>query len=981
MNMEQDSSSLELVRGFAAGRSLRPGPAQEPLQTEFLDSERRFYRSYPWCLNIFPTIRETVQHLRDELTRLDQMDEDWQHAEVMTNVFLLSSAIKDTVDDYLLGDNYDFSKATAVVPWATPVVRLFEKLLAASRKIRSLRARRVRQWRENWDAAVEDFLGFFVATARPNRYALSPAIGRLAALLLTELPTEVQRRRPNVPAAFRSQDLTHFDILRLGEAFVRAFPQREHPVLVVGIRTAGSYFAPLLQAYLRAQGYLHLDCVTIRPKNGIAPWEHERLVRGANRGAFALVLDEPANTGSTLAKGVDLLRRAGIAASKIIGLFPVHPSRRDWQAGHEFLPLSGIRILPLEPEQWFKHQLLQPSAVTRLVEEYFSRRGYAEIKVAVGTTAGQLNAQLQRRSEEKFHTRLKRIFEVQLRTHAGQAETRYILAKGVGWGWLGYHAFIASEELSSFVPPVLGLRDGILYTEWLLQDTSAAARPDRDMLLHSVASYMAARVRGMNLGSDPAPDLARDNRHRGFELLAQVLSKAYGWKLAAVLKRARIRHEVSRHACPLPTLIDGKMRAEEWIIGPGSLLKTDFEHHGLGKTKLNVTDPAYDLAEAVLYFRMSRGEESAFIHQYLRQTRDVSVKERLFFNKLLAGSWAMAAALDNLSDPRLVHRHQEFNQQYVDAWDFLSVHTMRFCAGLCPGPAVPRWHAPLVVMDIDGVLDKQIFGFPSTTAAGIHALALLHAHDVAIAVNTARTVSEVKEFCKAYGLVGGVAEYGSAIWDAVGGQELALVSAESVRQLELVRNALQQIPGVFLNDGYRHSIRAYTFERGVTVPLPTTVIRNLMTSLETDRLHFHQTYIDTAVLAKEIDKGQGLLALLDLAGQNGLETWAIGDSEPDLAMFRVTTRCFAPSQISCRPVAKLLGCQIAPYSYQRGLLSAVRSMLHPEGGRCDRCHSCERSERRPQDLFLKLLDASDQKPLSLLLRAVLDPASVKAFMK
>ena len=981
MNAEQDSSSLELVRGLASSESLRPEPAQKCLQTEFLDSERRFYRSYPWCLNIFPTIRETVQHLCDELTRLDQMDEDWQHAEVMTNVFLLSSALGDTIDDYLSGNNYDFSKATAVVPWATPVVRLFEKFLTAARKIRSLRTRRVRQWKVNWDAAVEDFLGFLVADGRPDRNALSRAISRLAALLLTELPPDLQRRRPNVPAAFRSQDLTHFDILSLGQAFVRAFPQREHPVVVVGIRTAGSYFAPLLQAYLRVQGYFHLDCVTIRPKSGIASWEHERLVHGAKRGALAVVLDEPANTGSTLSKGVDLLRRAGIAASNIIALFPVHPTRRDWRSGYEFLPLSGIRILPLEPEQWHKHQLMEPNAAECRLEEYFTQRGFSEIKVTASATAGQLNEQLQRRSAEKFHTRLKRIFEVQLRNHTGRTETRYVLAKSVGWGWLGYHAFIASEELSSFVPPVLGLRDGILYTEWLPQNDPAAARPDRGQLLRSAALYVATRVRGMNLGSDPAPDLARDNRHRGFELLAQVLSKAYGWKLASVLKRARIRLEVSRHACPLPTLIDGKMRPGEWIVGPGSFLKTDFEHHGLGKTKLNVTDPAYDLAEAILYFRMSRSEENAFIDQYLKRTRDVSVKERLFLNKLLAGSWAMATALDNLGDPRLVHLHQEFNQQYVDAWNFLTVHTLRLCAGLCPGPKTPRWHSPLVVMDIDGVLDKQIFGFPSTTAAGIHALSLLHAHDVAMAVNTARTVSEVKEFCAAYGLVGGVAEYGSAVWDAVSGQERVLVSAESLRQLELVRNELRQIPGVFLNDGYRHSIRAYTFERGVTVPLPTTVIRNLMVNLETDRLYFHQTYIDTAVLAKEIDKGKGLLALLDLAGQSGLETWAIGDSEPDLAMFRVATRCFAPSQISCRPIARLLGCQIARHSYQRGLLDSVRSMVHPDGGRCGRCRSCEQSWDRPQNLFLKLLDASDQKQLNLLLRALLDPASVKAFMK
>jgi len=62
-----------------------------------------------------------------------------------------------------------------------------------------------------------------------------------------------------------------------------------------------------------------------------------------------------------------------------------------------------------------------------------------------------------------------------------------------------------------------------------------------------------------------------------------------------------------------------------------------------------------------------------------------------------------------------------------------------------------------VVLDIDGVLDKQIFGYPSTTAAGMRALGLLHSHGRAVALNTARTVREGKEYCQAYGFVGGAA--------------------------------------------------------------------------------------------------------------------------------------------------------------------------------------------------------------------------------
>jgi len=50
----------------------------------------------------------------------------------------------------------------------------------------------------------------------------------------------------------------------------------------------------------------------------------------------------------------------------------------------------------------------------------------------------------------------------------------------------------------------------------------------------------------------------------------------------------------------VPTLIDGRMQRAEWVAGPQGLLKTDYEHHGMGKEELNVVDPAYDLADTIL---------------------------------------------------------------------------------------------------------------------------------------------------------------------------------------------------------------------------------------------------------------------------------------------------------------------------------------------------------------------------------------------
>ena len=84
-------------------------------------------------------------------------------------------------------------------------------------------------------------------------------------------------------------------------------------------------------------------------------------------------------------------------------------------------------------------------------------------------------------------------------------ETRYVLAKSVGWGWLSYRAFILSERLSRFVPPVLGLRNGFLYTEWRPQP-KLVTNQAKDGCLNDIARYVASRARLAGLQSDPSAD-------------------------------------------------------------------------------------------------------------------------------------------------------------------------------------------------------------------------------------------------------------------------------------------------------------------------------------------------------------------------------------------------------------------------------------------------------------------------------------------
>jgi hydroxymethylpyrimidine pyrophosphatase-like HAD family hydrolase/hypoxanthine phosphoribosyltransferase len=955
-------------------------PARDSLSPCTIESEREFYREYPWSLNAFPKVREIVAYLQEELRRIEEVQEEWQPQEVATNIFLFSCAIVDSLDDYLLGEAYDFSKVESALHPIAPVIRIANKVLSAAGRLRRTRLNGLRHWEEHWRSALHEFLMCSIA-AEPNRKSLLEARAGLVSLLSFVMPAQLYATRPKLPAFFRSRDFSHFDCLQLGEKFVTACPQRDRPVLVVGLRTAGSYLGAMLRAYLGREGYRQIEMVTVRPGKGVAPWENAQLKQSAKRSARALIVDEPVHSGGTLVKAVSLLRQAGFAEGDITALVPADPAVPNWRNSYELQSLK-ISVISLEPDERYKVRLLESNAVEVLLHEYFARRGYQFIGITSSPIADQLNLQWRTTPPDKVDTRLKRLYAVRLESPSGSLEVRHVLAKSVGWGWLAYHAFIAGDSLGQFTPPVLGLRDGILYTEWISQgDAANSLAENREALVNSLSAYVVARTRTLRIARDPSPDLSARNRHHGFALLASLLSQAYGSQIAAALKVPRIQQELPQQHCPCPIMTDSKMSPVEWVQHSGRLLKTDFEHHCQGKTELGMTDPSYDLAEAILHFRLSQNESSRLVQNYEEQSGDFNVKERLFYSKLLAGTWSQMRALSGLNNPRSLDRCIEWHRQFVEAWNFLVIETMRECARRCVPRTELRWRGPLVVMDIDGVLDRMVFGFPCTTASGIQALSLLHAHDIPVAVNTARTLTEVKEYCRAYGFLGGAAEYGSAVWDAVGDREQVLVSPESAQQLELVRNALRQIPGVFLNDDYQHSLRAFTYQHRRTAPLPRLLTQNLLSRLKTDRLRVHETQLDTAILAREVDKGVGLQALLEFVSAPDIETLAVGDSEPDLPMFRAATRCFAPAQIDCSRTARLLGCRIADRRYQPGLLRIARWIVHKEGGRCQRCESPSKRRSEPQDLFGKLLELADQNPRGLLLRALFDPLALRVFRK
>jgi hypothetical protein len=155
----------------------------------------------------------------------------------------------------------------------------------------------------------------------------------------------------------------------------------------------------------------------------------------------------------------------------------------------------------------------------------------------------------------------------------------------------------------------------------------------------------------------------------------------------------------------------------------------------------------------------------------------------------------------------------------------------------------------------------------------------------------------------------------------------------------------------------------------------------LLVDLRLDRLTFHHTTIDTTIVAKEADKGTGLAALRDWVLRDDAETIAVGDTEHDLAMFRMASRSFAPSNINCRRQAQLLGCQISHYPYQRGLLQIVTKIIHSNKERCEQCPVTQTRTHRIDDLFMTVLQAADQTWTKSLAGAMFNPAAYRIFIR
>ncbi len=455
-----------------------------------------------------------------------------------------------------------------------------------------------------------------VEFAAPNNSFQKPDFHSLPAVVRT-LPIfeQLSISAPEGFAYYALHPLAYADVIQRIPA-----PGR---LLVVGIRSIGTTLSAVAAAAARARG-ITAERITVRPKghpySRIAEFNAEQMavVRNAVSGgaSFAVVDEGPGLSGSSFLAVAEALERAGASTDKVT-LVPGHAPNLDalcaenaarrWQR-FRCIPVAGDARRPAEAEQFiggghwrsrvFANESEWPAAWTS-----FERLKY-------------------------------------LSSRTGNDERRFFKFAG-----LGHYGEVVLERERKVASAGFGLMpredsDGFISYPWI-EGRSLSPSDLSAEVLARLAEYCAFRVRTFAVELADLAALQQMADHNLHEL---------GLDLPVELRLER------------PVIADGRMEPHEWLLSTeGKLLKTDSGSHGDDHFFPGSTDIAWDLAGAIVEWRMDDQQMTKFLDRYHRATGDDASTRIDGFIKAYAvfrlAYCLMAANAMNGSDeqPRLQH--------------------------------------------------------------------------------------------------------------------------------------------------------------------------------------------------------------------------------------------------------------------------------------------------------------------------------------
>jgi hydroxymethylpyrimidine pyrophosphatase-like HAD family hydrolase len=902
----------------------------------------------------------------------------------LVDAFLLAGGLHQVIEDYVHGGGDLVGRAAKRLgaignPLAGIAAAAGDQLSAARwNQQRRRQTRRLGSLRTALDEAVLRLArALIVAADRPGKSPDSTSVHLedIASQLRDAVPTALARQLVKLPTCYRSLDQLPADCLLMAGALAGDGVPTGTPLLVLGLRTSGSYLGPLLHASLERAGFDRVDSTTARPRQPWSPEHMDKLARIAEGGGKCLVIDDPPKRGRAMVDVTSRLEDLGLAPESIVLMLPVidprplqrpelavYPAytlgRRDWTIQRQLQP---------EPVRAALRPMLEGNLVTLLEGGAAPRT----VEVAEVDKVKRLPLPASVGVGEYARRHLAALYRVSIRTVDGEAVEHSVYVKGTGMGYLGRHSVDVVTALEGLVPDVYGVSGGLMYRAWIPEEWRVTS-PTPGLAL-SVARYAAARRERLAVDEDVSLRLVGGGPV--WKLAAARLERAFGRAAPAF---RRINFEV---ACRLtladhPAVWDGSMALANWaeVKGSGDHLKVDFDERAFANQD-SVGDEMYcydvdaDVAATAADALRSapRDPERLAFADSLRVAYEAEIgapvgEEKWLLYQLVWLQHQRELVTEGLDDadaaeldvPRLW-------RELLDLEAAMAQVHQRYYSATFFADLGPVTMGRLCAIDIDGVLETLQLSFPAITPAGADALRRLHRHGFRTVLATGRSLSDVVARCKAYGAAGGVAEYGASIYDAASGATELLVSDAQAAELKALRGVLRELIDVELDPDYTGVIRAYRRGRhGNRHRLSDEVVDAALAMLPAGEpmtiVHGGQ---QTDFVPAGVDKGAGIRVLAERLDATGAEqplAMACGDAFTDIPMMAEAGVAYAPANADAL-LRRAGGFRLMERPCQAGLLEAVDDFLGHTPGPCPDCSPPEwTSETR---LLLAVFAAQD----------------------
>ncbi|HEY4025107.1 MAG TPA: hypothetical protein VGO86_01650 [Candidatus Dormibacteraeota bacterium] len=893
---------------------------------------------WTWCLDLLQPFAALLRVAGGMTAAPQRPGEEAETGGPLLNLYLVTCALDQVLTDHVHRGMLDLT------PLGDGV--LLRALSGAQRTLR-----RATAWlREGGLLRRQPELATLARTLAESILAGERMPSREAAAVVTRLsatrwPARVARRRAELPECFRGADVYPVDAEAMAAEASGSVGSRRAALLVVGLRPSGLYLAPLCAAALVRLGHESVEVMSLRSGVPLLPAEKRKVRRVARAGGWAVIVDGMHDGEDACERAAGVLSRLGVDQSRMCHAAPAGERRIDALLADESVT------------EWLNRPaMLERLGADRAAVVRGHRLGAAAEMRRVGAPSGR-----------RTGAHALKLFETEL-WRGTHRRVELLLARGVGLGFFGYHSWLVAACLGDHVPEALGINEGVLLMRW--EPGEGPPDPIQEEELAEVAAYVAARARRLDLGVTRGPASATVGDREVVEFMARGLGRAA--RPAATRAADAIARHVrpSRHAA-----IDGRMGPDEWSRTPHGLLKLDFEEHGFDAAGRCVTDPAYDLASAVVGFRLEPEEEQQLADAYVQSSNDSgALNARLAVHKLLAGWTELAAVRDLGLDTGARAGRVAYARELVIRETQLTRTVNGYLASTHLSGVDAARQGPAWVIDLDRVMESDALGFDCATPASVQALRALAVHGQQVFVASGKSLGEVRERCRTFGLAGGIAEHGAVAWDERQRVSTVLLSEEDSLALGELREALLAETDVLVDPRYRHSLSLFRMATIGRAVADSAVVQAVIDRHRLPGLEVVEGVRRTIVRATSARRSAAFERLPEF--RTDLKSLhVVGARADDLGLFAMANRRYVVGG-ALRMHKVDLRLKFASRPGPAGLLEVAGRALHRGGSSCGRCRLPKMEAA--DGAMVRALGLRDRARLSRLLYAA-RPSALRAF--